>query len=88
MTKYTKTYKVTLELNLESNEKEKFLQENFKSITEINEREVDVLWDVSCDEGIGDIENSMFYILNKGEYGQIVDIEQITKEEEVYQGDE
>lgn len=88
MTKYTKTYKVTLELNLENNEKEKFLQENFKSITEKNEREVDVLWDVSWDEGIGDIENAMFYILNKGEYGQIVDIEQITKEEEVYQEDE
>lgn len=82
-------YHVTLKFHedkLTENEVTAVLKEHFndESILERNGHNVKAVWSVPWYEGIGELENGLFYVLEGGDYGDLVKVEKISGDEDLY----
>lgn len=82
-------YHITLEFReeiLTEDEVTAVLKEHFhdKNIIERNGYKVKAVWSVPWYEGIGELENGLFYVLEGGDYGDLLKVEKISGNEKLY----
>lgn len=90
-------YHITLKFNKEiltNDEVTAVLKEHFhdENVIERNGHDVKAVWSVPWYEGIGELENGLFYVLEGGDYGSLTKVEKISGNENLYdhlyEGDE
>lgn len=82
-------YHITIEFReevLTRDEVSAVLKEHFhdENIIERNEHNVKALWSVPWYEGVGELENGLFYVLEGGDYGDLVKVEKVSGNENLY----
>lgn len=81
-------YHITMKFSekITSDEVSAVLKKHFcdKNIIERNGHEVKAVWSVPWYEGIGELENGLFYVLEGGDYGSLVKVEKVSGDPNLY----